>query len=337
MATIATKPTLYIPQKDSPSTFLMADISDIDTSITVGDNSIFQGTEDIVRLTIGINEEVTETVTVVSYGAAGQITIVRGTPSKAWTIGAKIARVLTAADISEVHEYLDALNEEVIDINEEVAAAATNAVGTSRLENSAVTALKLAANAVETAKIANSAVTNDKILDGAVNAAKIANRTRRITLSAFGNGEITTGGTTTTFFVSGIRVRPADAGQTNSTYVAFNGFIPKDFVSDAILYVMFANFLQYNSQTTVAISALTTRFATDNALGSGGIDVNVNLVVPSGTSADPYYRIRIAAIPLVGVQADDFVSGGAMVKGNYAYDNMDVTFEGAYIEYLADS
>lgn len=335
MATIVTKPTLYIPQKDSPSTFLMADISNTDTSITVGNSLIFQTNPAIVRLSIGIDGEVTETVKIVSFGSSGQITIVRGTPAQAWPIGAKIARVLTAADISEVQAFLNALNEEIIDINEEVAVAATNAVGTSRLENGAVTALKLAANAVETAKIADSAVTNDKLADGTITHGKIANRARRITLASFGDGPITSGAGYNSFFISGIRVHPSTG--IDPTKAAFNGFIPKDFVSDAILYVMVANFLQYGGETIASISALSTRFATDNALGSGTVDVNTTLTIPGSSSGDPYYRIRIAAIPLTGVQADDFISGGVMVASNGGLQVTDVTFEGAYIEYLADS
>ena len=37
-----TKPTLHIPQKDSPSTYLITAITDEDNKITVADSSIFQ-------------------------------------------------------------------------------------------------------------------------------------------------------------------------------------------------------------------------------------------------------------------------------------------------------
>lgn len=99
--------TLRKAQKDSPSTFLMTAINTTTTSITVANSDIFNISPPITRLTLGYDQDVTETVTVVSYGASGQITVVRGSPGMSWPQGTKVARVLTAEDINEIQQYLD--------------------------------------------------------------------------------------------------------------------------------------------------------------------------------------------------------------------------------------
>lgn len=115
-----TKPILHIPQKDSPSTYLTAPIDDNTLTITVADNSIFQGLAegDISRLTLGFDTATTETVLVESYDQGNEITLsFRGTPSYSWGIGTKIARVFTSNDLSEVHQYLEELDDNVTELN----------------------------------------------------------------------------------------------------------------------------------------------------------------------------------------------------------------------------
>lgn len=112
-----TKPTLHIPQKDSPSTYL-TEPSDIgDSKITVADSSIFQldPNNPITRLTLGFDTATTETVEVKAYGAGNQIELL--TPlTYNWGDGTKIARVFTSNDLSEVHQYLEELDDDVVDL-----------------------------------------------------------------------------------------------------------------------------------------------------------------------------------------------------------------------------
>lgn len=122
-----TKPTLHIPQKDSPSTYLTA-ASDIgDSRITVADSSIFQIDPNnlITRLTFGFDTATTETVEVDNYGPSNQITLLSPL-THAWGINTKVARIFTSNDLSEVHQYLGYLDDKVIAANEEVADLSTD-------------------------------------------------------------------------------------------------------------------------------------------------------------------------------------------------------------------
>ncbi|RKY41671.1 MAG: hypothetical protein DRP85_05440 [Candidatus Makaraimicrobium thalassicum] len=65
--------------------------------------------------------------------------------------------------------------------------ATTKVVGTSEIENAAITAAKLASNAVESAKIKDAAVTTAKIADEAVTAAKLAGWTHGSVSVDFGS------------------------------------------------------------------------------------------------------------------------------------------------------
>lgn len=112
-----TKPTLHIPQKDSPSTYLTAAADIGDSIITVADNSIFQldPNNPITRLTLGFDTATTETVEVDGYGTENQITLL--TPlTYNWGINTKIARVFTSNDLSEVHQYLEELDDDVTEL-----------------------------------------------------------------------------------------------------------------------------------------------------------------------------------------------------------------------------
>jgi len=111
------KPTLHIPQKDSPSTYLTVAIDDKSNKITVADSSIFQTDPNnlITRLTLGFDSATTETVEVTEYGPNNQIHIIRGPdglPSYSWASGTKVARVFTAQDVNEYIEYFEYLESE---------------------------------------------------------------------------------------------------------------------------------------------------------------------------------------------------------------------------------
>lgn len=77
----------------------------------------------------------------------------------------------------KINDNFAALNAEAVANTAAIAAlgalAALNTVGTSQIDNDAVTALKIAANAVETAKINALAVTAAKIAANAVETAKV--------------------------------------------------------------------------------------------------------------------------------------------------------------------
>jgi len=105
--------TMYPPQKDSPSTFLTSDISHLDEIVNVSDASILP---QIVpySLTIGIDENITETVIVTAIqlqNGNNQLTISRGNPAYSWPAGTTVARVLTAQDIRDIQENIYILEE----------------------------------------------------------------------------------------------------------------------------------------------------------------------------------------------------------------------------------
>lgn len=111
------KPQLHIPQKDSPSTFLVGNITDATTTITLSDSSIFDDPyAPIDRLTINFDGATTETVDVLEYLTGNQILVTRGSPAYAWLDGTKIARVLTSMDVNEYIDYFDYLDDAQTDI-----------------------------------------------------------------------------------------------------------------------------------------------------------------------------------------------------------------------------
>ena len=122
-----TKPTLHIPQKDSPSTYLTSAASIGDIKITVADSSIFQLDPNnlITRLTLGFDTATTETVEVDEYRAGNQIFLL--TPlTYNWGINTKIARVFTSNDLSEVHQYLGELTSDATDLSGVVSELSTD-------------------------------------------------------------------------------------------------------------------------------------------------------------------------------------------------------------------
>ena len=98
--------TMYPPQKDSPSTFLLGDISAVDTLMTVASAAALPQTLPY-PLTIGIDKNFTETVMVIAQNLGNnQLTITRGTPAYAWVAGSKAARVLRATDFLDVQDNI---------------------------------------------------------------------------------------------------------------------------------------------------------------------------------------------------------------------------------------
>lgn len=98
--------TMYPPQKDSPSTFLLGDISAVDTLMTVSSAAALPQTLPY-PLTIGIDKTLTETVMVTAQNLGNnQLTVTRGTPAYAWAAGSKVARVLTAKDFKDLQDNI---------------------------------------------------------------------------------------------------------------------------------------------------------------------------------------------------------------------------------------
>ena len=258
--------TLHSPQKDSPSTYLTTAIDSDDTTLVVADSSIFSAAN-ITRLTLGYDTATTETVTVVSYRESNTIVVQRGTPAYSWASGTtKVARVLTAQDILDIHLALNDL------------------------------------------------------------AAKIANRRRRVTLASMGNGSPAVAGS----FVHGPRLKYSP---TDAKYATFNGVVPKDFLSDGILYVLISNFISITAVDAL-INVGVTRFSVDSYLG-GFMDLETTLNVPGVSIGDPHYIIRTKVIPLENIASDDLIIGG--VKLGPEAEGVEVVYQGAYLDYLADS
>ena len=293
--------TLHKPQKDSPSTYLTVGIDEDDTTLTVADTDIFQhqpGIGDVTRLTLGFDTATTETVTVVSYEAGNNIKVERGTKSYSWGIGTKIARVFTSYDLSEIHLALSDLNANDV----------TNG------------------NFHDHQGGDGAQIPTEGIQDEAITTAKIQNRRRRVHLSSMGDGPISLANS----FVHGPRIKYSP---TDPKYASFYGIVPKDFLSDGILYVLISNFISMTA-VDVHINVGVTRFSIDSYLG-GFMELETTLNVPGLYIGDPHYIIRTKAIPLDNIAPDDYIIGGARLGPESG--GTEVVYQGAYLDYLADS
>ena len=258
--------TLHKPQKDSPSTYLTTAIAPNDTTLIVADSSIFSA-ENITRLTLGYDTATTETVTVVSYGGANSIEVIRGKPAYTWASGTtKVARVLTAQDILDIHLMLTDLD-----------------------------------------------------------AAKVQNRRRRVHLSSMADGPLSAD----VNFIHGPRLKYS---RSDPKYASFNGVVPKDYLSDGILYVLISNYIGFVA-VDAYINVGVTRFSIDSYL-SGFMSLETTLTVPP-MGGDLNYVIRTKAIPLGNIAPDDYIIGGVHL-GSEAGEN-EVVYQGAYLDYMADS
>jgi len=118
--------TMYPPQKDSPSTFLLGDITATDTTFVVGNADILPQ-ELPFPLTLGIDKTVTETVLVTDIGAGNnQLTVTRYSGSLTWVAGTKVARVFTANDLKTVQDNLSDVIEQSNDNVLQLEASATD-------------------------------------------------------------------------------------------------------------------------------------------------------------------------------------------------------------------
>lgn len=326
--------TLHKPQKDSPATYLTAIIDEDGTTLTVADSNIFQnqpGIGDVTRLTLGFDTATTETVTVVSYGASNTIEVERGTPSYPWEIGTKIARVFTSYDLSEIHLALSDLNaNDVTNGNSHDHQGGDGAqIPTEGIQDHAITPVKLDSNITNHDHTGPDwiQIPTEGIQDEAITAAKIANRRRRVTLASMTNGYLALAGT----FVHGARLKYDPT--IEARYANFHGVVPKDFLSDGILYVLISNFISITAVDAL-INVGVTRFSVDSYLG-GFMDLETTLNVPGVVIGDPHYAIRVKAIPLANIAADDYIIGG--VRLGSAAGGAEVIYQGAYLDYLADS
>ena len=128
---------MFPPQKDSPSTFLLGDITTTDVVMTVANIAVLPQTFPY-PLTLGFDKSVSETVFVDSYNVdQNEIHFTRGSSPMSWTAGTKVARVLRADDIETIHFNISAINDESADNAIKVAAlepiveANTQAIGDS--------------------------------------------------------------------------------------------------------------------------------------------------------------------------------------------------------------
>lgn len=147
--------TMYPPQKDSPSTFLLGDISTTDTLMTVAGAATLPQVFPY-PLTIGVDKSSTETVMVTAQNLGnGQLTITRGTPAYAWLAGSKAARVLTAKDFKDLQDNVTDINTDLNTTKVTVAAHDTDvATLKTTVGNASSGLVKGAADEVTRAKAA---------------------------------------------------------------------------------------------------------------------------------------------------------------------------------------
>lgn len=132
--------TMYPPQKDSPSTFLLGDISATDVLMTVANAALLPQTFPY-PLTVGIDRSITETVMVTACNLENnQLTIVRGPNAISWTAGVKAGRVLRAQDVEDIQENIKTIADEseqvagLIPELEATIADNTEAIGSTKVD-----------------------------------------------------------------------------------------------------------------------------------------------------------------------------------------------------------
>ena len=173
--------TMYPPQKDSPSTFLLGDISTVDTLITVA-NAASLPTIMPYPLTIGVDKTVTETVMVTATNLGNnQLTVTRGNPVYAWTAGSKVARVLTAKDFKDVQDNITDINNALTTAQETIATNANDIstlkstvgdVGSGLVKGAADEVTR--AKAAETAEVSRASAAENFLTSGKINRTELA-------------------------------------------------------------------------------------------------------------------------------------------------------------------
>lgn len=104
--------TMYPPQKDSPSVFLMGNITEATTLITVSSSAVLPQSVPF-PLTLGTDKTVTETVIVTAIGENNQLTVTRGSSPMSWVAGTIAARVFTAQDLSDLQDNVNTIADTV--------------------------------------------------------------------------------------------------------------------------------------------------------------------------------------------------------------------------------
>lgn len=210
-----TIPTLHVPQKDSPQSTLATGVNDSVTTLALADSSIFEA-DGVTRLTLGLDQSNTETVTVSSYDGNNEITVVRGSPAYSWPSGTLVARVLNSDDIVEIQQYLEHLNglhsdgsvvtngnthdhsggdgAQIPEGGISNGAITANKIGTGaviadKLGPGSVTANKIGADAVDGTKIADNAINSEHIYPGAIDTVHIGDS--QITSLKLANNAVT--------------------------------------------------------------------------------------------------------------------------------------------------
>lgn len=210
-----TIPTLHVPQKDSPQSTLATGVNDSVTTLALADSSIFEA-DGVTRLTLGLDQSNTETVTVSSYDGNNEITVVRGSPAYSWPSGTLVARVLNSDDIVEIQQYLEHLNglhsdgsvvangnthdhsggdgAQIPEGGISNGAVTANKIGTGavvadKLGSGSVTANKIGADAVDGTKIADNAINSEHIYPGAIDTVHIGDS--QITSLKLANNAVT--------------------------------------------------------------------------------------------------------------------------------------------------
>lgn len=112
--------TMYPPQKDSPTTYLMGDILSTDLTCIVSNAAVLP-TEVPFPVTFGFDKTVTEVaiVTAVNLGS-NQLTLTR-IGGMDWAAGTKVARTFTASDLDAVQTNISILETEGVQKNIESA------------------------------------------------------------------------------------------------------------------------------------------------------------------------------------------------------------------------
>ena len=102
--------TMYPPQKDSPTTFTLGDVSTVDTVINLASVTLLPQVLPY-PLTFGVDKITTETVMVIAQNNTTHvITVTRGTPAYFWPAGSKVARNFTAKDFKDVQDNITDIN-----------------------------------------------------------------------------------------------------------------------------------------------------------------------------------------------------------------------------------
>jgi hypothetical protein len=112
--------TMYPPQKDSPTTFLLGAITSTDTFAIVGNVGLLPQVYPY-PLTIGIDRSITETVMVTAVDVpTNRLTFTRGSSALPWSAGTTVGRVFTASDLKTVQDNITDIYAGVVTANSDI-------------------------------------------------------------------------------------------------------------------------------------------------------------------------------------------------------------------------